>query len=143
MDRRLVDRERRRSARRTVAADEPLTRARLRTGGELTVVDASHWGVLTESTVRLLPGRHLDVHVVTADGRVLVRARVARAYVCEVGRDTIRYRAALAFDSRISTDSLPVSDAVGSGLLADCIGSPAQRDRGTVDRFSVQSSRGV
>src|SRR5581483_6677895 len=91
--------ERRRLARRVVAADEPLRLARLRTGGQLRVVDVSGCGALTETRERLLPGRHLDVHLVdSAVGRVLVRARVTRAYVCRLQADAIDYRAALAFD---------------------------------------------
>ena len=73
--------ERRRAPRRLVAAEEPLSQARLRTGGQLCVLDASSWGALAETTERLLPGRHLDVHVVSSEGRVLVRSRVARAFV--------------------------------------------------------------
>jgi hypothetical protein len=95
--------ERRRSARRVLAAGEPLTRAKLRTGSPLTVVDASSWGVLAETAERLLPGRRLDVHVVTPGGRVLARTRVARAYVCRLQSDAICYRAALAFEEPIDT----------------------------------------
>jgi hypothetical protein len=40
-------------------ADEPLAHAKLRAGGQLVVLDASNWGVLTETTARLLPGQHL------------------------------------------------------------------------------------
>ena len=65
--------ERRRKPRRPVAANEPLSNARLRTGGQLRIVDASSWGVLAETAERLLPGRQLDIHVMTAQGRTLVR----------------------------------------------------------------------
>lgn len=93
--------ERRRSPRRVVAADEPLAAARLRTGAQLRIVDASSWGALAETTERLLPGRHLDVHVVAVEGRVLVRARVARAYVARLDANSLEYRAALAFDQAL------------------------------------------
>ena len=93
--------DRRRAARRLLAPGEPLAHAKLRTGGQLIVLDASSWGALTETTERLLPGRHLDVHVVTSGGRVLVRGRVARAYVCQLQPDAIYYRAALAFEQAI------------------------------------------
>jgi hypothetical protein len=84
-----------------VQGDEPLSRARLRTGGQLCVLDASAWGALAETTERLLPGRSLDVHIISADGRVLVRSRVARAFVSRLDADTIQYRAALAFERAI------------------------------------------
>jgi len=90
--------ERRRAPRDRVPGDEPLAGARLRTGGQLRIVDASAWGALAETSERLLPGRQLDVHVISAQGRVLVRSRVARAYVSRLDADCIQYRAALAFD---------------------------------------------
>ncbi len=103
--------ERRRAPRRLVAADEPLCQARLRTGARLCVLDASSWGALAETTERLLPGRHLDVHVVSSQGRVLVRSRVARAFVARLEADAIHYRAALAFerviDVRVTGYAMP------------------------------------
>ncbi len=95
--------ERRRATRRTVAADEPLAHAKLRTGGQLVVLDASNWGALAETTERLLPGRHLDVHIVTPGGRTLVRSRVPRAYVSQLQPDAIHYHAALAFEQAVDT----------------------------------------
>ena len=102
--------ERRRSMRRAIDEGEPLRFARLRTGGQLRVVDASSSGALTETRERLLPGRHLDVHIVVSMGRVLVRARVTRAYVWRLQADAIDYRAALAFDQAI--DVRPVGYVV-------------------------------
>jgi hypothetical protein len=93
--------ERRRAPRRLVAADEALCRAKLRTGGELRVLDASSWGALAETTERLLPGRHLDVHVVSSQRRLLVRTRVARAFVSRLDANAIHYRAALAFECAV------------------------------------------
>ena len=54
-----------------------------------------------QTTERLLPGRHLDVHVISAQGRVLVRARVARAFVFHLAADCVDYHAALAFDRAV------------------------------------------
>jgi len=93
--------ERRRSSRRVVAADEPLAHARLRTGGQLQVVEASSWGALTQTTERLLPGRHLDVHIASAEGRTLVRCRVARAFVVRVEPDAVHYRVAFSFERAV------------------------------------------
>src|SRR4051812_25700433 len=93
--------DRRSASRRVVGVDEPLCRARLRTGGQLLVLDACAWGVLAETTERLLPGRHLDVHVVSVQGRVLVRSRVARTFVARLEADAVHYRAALSFDRAI------------------------------------------
>jgi len=95
--------ERRRAPRRDPGAGEPLARVRLRAGRELRVIDVSNSGALVEGEARLLPGTHVDVHVVTRDGRVLVRSRVVRAYVCCVVADSVRYRGALAFERAVDT----------------------------------------
>jgi hypothetical protein len=96
----LIDR--RRTVRRVPASQEPVCRVRLRTGRELSVVDVSNDGALVEGA-RLLPGTHLDVHVITHEGRILVRSRVVRAFVVSVQADAVRYRGALAFDRSIDT----------------------------------------
>lgn len=82
-----------------------MSRVRLRAGRELTVVDLSNAGALVEGPARLLPGTHVDVHVVTRDGRTLVRSRVVRAYVCHIRADAVRYRGAIAFDRAIDTSA--------------------------------------
>ena len=103
--------DRRRLCRRLPSHDEPLSRVRLRTGRDLLVVNASDAGLLVEGA-RLLPGTHVDVHVVTAGGRELVRSRVVRAYVAALQGDLVVYRGALAFDRSVDTSvaiSLPAN----------------------------------
>jgi len=95
--------DRRTAARRTPAADETLARLRLRTGRELAVVNIGDAGALLEGTARLLPGTHVEVHVVTREGRTLVRSRVTRAWVFAVAADILQYRAALVFEARVNT----------------------------------------
>jgi hypothetical protein len=90
----------------------------LRAGRELAVIDVSRHGVLVEGEMRLLPGTHADVHVLTADGRVLVRSRVVRAYVSGLWSDRILYRGALAFER-------PVSIGTGYALPAPAPGVSA------------------
>ena len=99
--------ERRRSVRRIPHADEPLSRVRLRTGRELTVIDISAAGALIEGATRLLPGTRTEVHVVTRHGRVLVRTRVVRSFVWRLERDTVCYRTALTFDIPVDTEAGP------------------------------------
>jgi hypothetical protein len=55
----------------------------------MSVLDVGNGGVLVEGRVRLLPGTHLDVHVVTREGRVLVRSRVVRCWVAVLQADTV------------------------------------------------------
>jgi hypothetical protein len=82
-----------------------LARTRLRAGPELDVVDIADGGVRATTSSRLLPGTHVDVHVVTRVGRVLQRARVARASVAFVDAQRLVYEVALCFDAPI--DSAP------------------------------------
>ena len=126
MDRDPVNVEGRRAVRRIVSADEPLSRARLRTGSQLLIVDASGWGALTELTERLLPGRHLDLHIVLAGGRALVRARVARAFVWNLRSNAIVYRAALAFEHALDvrTDGYAVPERFAEASLSPGIVYP-------------------
>ena len=97
---------------------------RLRAGRELTVVDLSDGGALVEGSTRLLPGTHVDVHVVTRDGRMLVRSRVIRAYVCHVEAASVRYRGALVFDRAIDTSAAgyAIPDILAAAAAAE--GSP-------------------
>jgi hypothetical protein len=95
--------DRRQAARRAPRDREPLGRIRLRTGREVKVLDVSDHGVLAEGSARLLPGTHVDAHLVTATGRVLVRSRVVRAWITALEQDGPLYRCALAFQQRVDT----------------------------------------
>lgn len=106
-------RERRHTVRRGPDPSEPLSRARLRAGRELSVINVSTGGALVEGETRLLPGTNVDVHVTAAQGRVLVRARVVRCAVWSVNADVIQYRAALAFSTPV--DVSPVESKVQIG----------------------------
>ena len=112
--------ERRRAARRVPALNEPLGRVRLRTGGDLSVLDLSSGGALVEGGARLLPGTHVDVHVVTREGRLLVRSRVVRAWVSALSADSVAYRGALVFDRAVDIApgySLPVEAVPAAASL--------------------------
>ena len=71
------------------------------------VINLSNFGALLEGVTRLLPNTHTDLHIVTRHGRVLVRARVVRAFVWQLERDMVCYRTALAFDSSVDTEVAP------------------------------------
>ena len=112
--------DRRRRPRRTPAGDEPVSQVRLRAGRQLDVIDVSDTGLLAQGDMRLLPGTHVDVHLVTAEGRFLIRSRVIRAFVCSVCRDRIEYRGAIAFERPVSTAAVgyPVPGAVEASSAA-------------------------
>jgi hypothetical protein len=122
--------ERRRHVRRAPGSHEPVCRVRLRTGRELSVVDVSNDGALVEGA-RLLPGTHLDVHVTTHEGRILVRSRVVRAFVVSLQADAVRYRGALAFDRSIDT-SLRLGYPMPSGDRATGDAQGSAYPHGTV-----------
>jgi hypothetical protein len=85
--------------------DETLSRVRLRTGRELTVINISVSGALLEGATRLLPGTRAEVHVVTRHGRVLVRTRVVRSLVWRLEPDVVWFRTALAFDTDVDIEA--------------------------------------
>jgi hypothetical protein len=98
-----------------------------------------------ETTERLLPGRHLDVHLIAAAGRMLVRARVARAFVVKVEPDAVHYHVAFSFDRAI--DVRAAGYAVPSPLRASEIergipypDRPSSRDIEFTEAPSVEES---
>src|SRR5262249_21106962 len=95
--------DRRRAPRRSPDQRDTLARVRLRGGRELTVDNISPHGALLEGESRLLPGTHIDIHVTTRQGRVLVRGRVMRAQVYRITADRVSYRSALSFDVIVDT----------------------------------------
>jgi hypothetical protein len=115
--------ERRRVSRRVPTSTESLSRARLRAGREVAVINLSSLGLLVEGTTRLLPGTHVDVHVIAAQGRSLVRARVVRYAVCSLTADVVRYRGALAFCTEV--DLQPIEPP----LRAEEPGDPSPTSR--------------
>lgn len=122
------DPDRRRSVRRVPQPTETLSRMRLRTGRELAVVDISPCGALVEGATRLLPGTHVDVHVVTRHGRVLVRMRVVRSSVWQLQADAVSYRTALAFDAAVDTEVEGYPLPIETPVIEGGPGSPYPRD---------------
>ena len=101
--------DRRRASRWVPGPTDPLSRVRLRLGRDLSVVDVSTEGALVHGTTRLLPGTHVDVHVTTSQGRILIRARVVRCAVWDVAADVVQYRGALAFSAPVELGPIDVA----------------------------------
>jgi hypothetical protein len=131
--------------RRVPLREEPLSRVRLRTGREMSVVDVSNTGVLVEGHVRLLPGTHIDVHVVTRAGRQLVRSRVARCFVAALQPDAVWYRGALAFDRHVDTapNGYAFPDASSPGLAAEGHDYPPPTAQGPSPHAEGPSAQGL
>ena len=132
--------DRRRSPRRTPARDEPLSQVRLRAGRQLQVIDVSDTGLLAEGDMRLLPGTHVDVHLVTAEGRLLIRSRVVRAFVCRVCRDRIDYRGAIVFERSVATAAVGYSIPGASVASNDPSGKPYPDQPVNTNGFKAESS---
>lgn len=116
--------ERRRASRRTPAVDESLSQIRLRAGRQLAVIDVSDTGVMAEGEMRLLPGTHVEVHLVTRNGRELVRSRVVRAFVHHLCATRVLYRGALTFDRSVQTAVVGYAMPEGDEAPTSLPGSP-------------------
>ena len=96
------------------------------------MIDISSCGALVEGDARLLPGTHLDVHVVTRIGRSLVRSCVTRAWVAELRPDRVLYRAALASEPIVDLGAArSTGEQVASGNAIPSAGAGQPHDSGT------------
>jgi len=124
--------ERRRFRRYVPAPEQALSRVRLRTGQPLDVLNISAAGILVESATRLLPDAHVDVHVASVHGRVLVRARVLRCAVSRLSAEEVHYRGAMAFEGVLDLaregDFLPDGSTGGGALSGVAYPSPGVVD---------------
>lgn len=76
------------------------TRARVRPGRDVEVVDLGAGGALLEGTARLMPGTHVVLLLRSDERSVAVDCRVTRCEVVALdGDSTIRYRGAVRFDT--------------------------------------------
>jgi PilZ domain len=80
-----------------------LIEARLRSGTEVRVVDISNGGVLVETASQIVPGAPVEIFLVAADQRWLVKGRIVRCRVSAIVPERgVRYRAAVAFNEPVS-----------------------------------------
>lgn len=80
-----------------------LIEARLRSGTEVRVIDISNGGVLLEAPSQILPGARVELFLVAAGQRWLVKGRIVRSHVSVIAPECgVRYRAALAFNEPVS-----------------------------------------
>jgi hypothetical protein len=90
--------ERRQSVRISANEGHGITRARVRPGHEVDLVDVSSGGALIEAAHRLLPGSTIDLQLVIRENQVAVRGRVLRCAVARLRAATVFYRGAIGFD---------------------------------------------
>jgi hypothetical protein len=94
----------------------------------VTVLDLSDDGALVEGEVRLLPGTHVEVHVMTREGRILARSRVVRAHVSQVRADRVLYRGGLMFERVVDTTPYGYAVPEGSPRFTGLSGTSYPRD---------------
>jgi hypothetical protein len=90
--------DRRAACRHTHIEEHGVVVARIRPGHHARIVDISVGGALVDTAHRLLPGRHVDLLLETANRRAATRGRVLRCAVVGVRPSAICYRGAIAFD---------------------------------------------
>jgi hypothetical protein len=74
----------------------------VRPGSDAALIDVSAGGALVETPHRLMPGSSIDVQLVVRSRRVLIRGRVLRCEISELGPCGPIYRGALNFDRTLS-----------------------------------------
>jgi hypothetical protein len=94
--------DRRRSKRTRHIAEHGILLARVRPGYDASVIDVSAHGALVETAHRLLPGRHIELHLETLEARTAIRGRVLRCAVAGVVAHRVSYRGAVGFDRPLS-----------------------------------------
>jgi hypothetical protein len=103
--------DRRRAKRTRHIAEHGILLARVRPGHDASVVDVSAHGALVETAHRLLPGRHIELHLETLEARTAIRGRVLRCSVAGVLASRVSYRGAIGFDLPLSW----LADGKGEG----------------------------
>lgn len=96
----------RRASRRKTSDEIPwLSKAKLRPGLDVAVIDLSRGGVLVETHRRLLPGARVVLQLLGPQVGLVIPATVLRCCVVAVLRDRgVRYRGALAFDKPLDAN---------------------------------------
>jgi hypothetical protein len=83
------------------------SRALLRPGQPVTLINISSRAALVESGARLRPGAQTEIHLADTTARIGVKGRLQRCYVTAL--DPIRYRGVILFEQ-----PLELEDASGS-----------------------------
>ena len=82
--------------------DHRIRGVRIRPGHSATLVDVSARGALVETSRRLIPGTHVELHIdLGPSHRIVVKARVLRSTVSRLCASTVAYRGAVLFDRHL------------------------------------------
>jgi hypothetical protein len=97
-----IDSRERRRERRCPGGGRWSTRAVIRPGQPVTLLNISSHAALVESPVRLRPGARTEMQLAGSDARASVGGRLDRCYV--VALEPIRYRGVLLFDQQVEIE---------------------------------------
>lgn len=101
--------ERRREMRRPGGETRWGTRAVLRPGQQVNVINICSRGALVESSARLRPGAQTEMQLVGSGVRSSVKGRLARCYVAAL--EPLRYRGVVIFDQCMEVGDVSTSGA--------------------------------
>jgi hypothetical protein len=97
-----VDLERRRERRRPGIGSRWLSRAVLRPGQHVTIIDITSRAALVESEARLRPGAHTELQLSNATARACMKGRLDRC--CVTALDPLRYRGVVMFEELLDIE---------------------------------------
>jgi hypothetical protein len=100
-------------------------RARLTTGGDVTLLDLSRSGARLESARRMLPNSSVSLTFVTPDANVVMTGVVVRSRIVRLASG-LGYDVAVAFNDLV--EDIPQLTAVASTPASAPEGSPADED---------------
>ena len=109
--------ERRLARRMTAIAELGIRQAKVRPGHEAAVLDISSNGVLIETSLRLIPGRQIELLIERGSQVTPVRGRVMRSQVARLQPSRVSYRGAIGFDNR-SPGSVYLPSRTSMGFTA-------------------------
>lgn len=133
--------ERRQYARRRDRDLDWVSSARLRSAGEVTLVDLSAGGALIDLTVPLRPGATLTFELVGRGLETVVPVQVLRAEVSAISADSMRFRAACAFASPLELPDLaPQSDQATESSSEPFVGVESALKRLVERAYSTDES---
>jgi hypothetical protein len=94
--------ERRHARRVTEIAELGIRQAKVRPGHEAAVLDISSHGALIETSLRLMPGRPIELQIDRGGEITPIRGRVMRSQVARLQPSRVSYQGAIGFEQPLA-----------------------------------------
>jgi len=101
--------ERRLARRITAIAELGIRQAKVRPGHEAAVLEISSNGALIETSLRLMPGRQIELQIERGGQITPIRGRVIRSQVARVQPSRVSYRGAIGFEQPLAWLGAPAN----------------------------------